>query len=115
MVKYGQIKTAADRYEAGVASISQLNGNVDGPKSSRRYLVLSAMNAFLLYGANLWGDHLARRIIVGALRKYSDGFMWCLPITSAVTVIAGVIPLPSTLRNIMTIGKIQGENEWRLL
>ena len=88
-----------DKAARVVGSLSRLMGNVGGPRSGKRRLLMSTVNAILLYGAEVWA---------GAMRvkKYSKGILSvqrraALRVACAyrtvsgpgVMVVAGVIPL----------------------
>lgn len=57
---FGQIKTATDKIAMGVLVLSRLMTDFGLTFSSRRYFVMSARQAVLLYGAE---------VLAGAFRK----------------------------------------------
>ncbi|XP_054257288.1 uncharacterized protein LOC128982350 [Macrosteles quadrilineatus] len=53
-----QIFRTADKAARSVAALSRLMANVGGPQSSRRRLLMSAVQSVLLYGSEVWADAL---------------------------------------------------------
>lgn len=93
------IRQTADKAAKGVAALSRLMANVGGPKSSKRRLLMTAVQSTLLYGAEVWAEALDKRTYKkrlcqvqrrGALRVASAYRTVSEP---AVLVIAGVIPI----------------------
>ncbi|XP_054281266.1 uncharacterized protein LOC128998934 [Macrosteles quadrilineatus] len=94
-----QIFCTVDKAARSVASLSKFMANVGGPRSSRRRLLMSAVQSVLLYGSEMWADalnkeayrlRLARVQRQAALRVASAYRTVSKP---AVLVIAGVIPV----------------------
>ncbi|XP_054288152.1 uncharacterized protein LOC129003849 [Macrosteles quadrilineatus] len=94
-----QIFRTADKAARSVAALSRLMANVGGPRSSRRRLLMSAVQSVLLYGSEVWADalnkeayrsRLARVQRQAALRVASAYRTVSEP---AILVIAGVIPV----------------------
>ena len=110
-----QIFRTADKASKMVAQLSRLMANVGGPKSSRRRLMMSAVQSVLLYGAEVWADALniefyririARVQRQAALRVCSAYRTVSEP---AVLVIAGVIPVKLLAGERKAIYQRQGE------
>ncbi|XP_046671568.1 uncharacterized protein LOC124361551 [Homalodisca vitripennis] len=57
-----QIFRTADKAAKVVQSLSRLMANVGGPRSSRRRLLMSAVQSVLLYGAEVWADALNKEV-----------------------------------------------------
>ena len=53
-----QIFRTADKAARIVSFLSKLMANVGGPRSSRRRLLMSAVQSILLYGGKIWADAL---------------------------------------------------------
>lgn len=99
MTFFDQIKKTADKAEEGIMALSRLMANVSGPRSSKRRLLMGAVQSVLLYGSEIWADalekqsyrnKLARVQRRGALRVASAYRTVSEP---AVLLIAGVIPI----------------------
>lgn len=94
-----QIRLTADKAAKGVTALSRLMANTVGPKSSKRRLLMSAVQSVLLYGAEVWADSLNKEMYRkrlaqvqrrGALRVASA---YRTVSEAAVLVIAGCIPI----------------------
>lgn len=94
-----QIRVTARKAAAGVTALSRLMANVGGPSSSKRRLLMSAVQSVLLYGSEIWAvalnrDYNRKQLLRvqrrGALRVASAYRTVSEP---AVLVIAGVIPI----------------------
>lgn len=99
MTFFEQIKRTADKAAKGVMSLSRLMANIGGPRSSRRRLLMAAVQSVLLYGSEVWADSLNRKTYrkkLGQIQKRS-----ALRVASAyrtvsepaVLVVAGVMPI----------------------
>ncbi|XP_046687122.1 uncharacterized protein LOC124372755, partial [Homalodisca vitripennis] len=110
-----QIFRTADKAAKGVQSLSRLMANVGGPRSSRRRLLISAVQSVLLYGAEVWPDALNKEVyrirlarvqrqaalrVASAYRTVSE---------PAVLVIAGVIPVKLLAEERKAIYQRKGE------
>lgn len=94
-----QINHTAEKAAKGVASLSRLMANIGGPSSSKRRLLMTAVQSVLLYGAEIWADALSKEIYSKRLAQVQRRV--ALRVASAyrtvshpaVLVIAGVIPI----------------------
>lgn len=57
---FDQIRSSADKAAKGVTALSKLMANVSGPKSTKRRLLMTAVQSVLLYGAEVWADSLSK-------------------------------------------------------
>ena len=93
------IKMVCDKATRVVLSLSRLMGNVGGPRSSKRRLLMSTANAILLYGAEVWAGAMrvkkySQRIL--SVQRRAALRVSCAYRTvsgPAIMVVAGVIPL----------------------
>lgn len=96
---FEQIRQTAEKAARGVTALSRLMANVGGPKSSKRRLLMAAVQSTLLYGAEVWAEALNKESykkrlcqvqrraalrVASAYRTVSE---------PAALVIAGVIPI----------------------
>lgn len=94
-----QIKQTADKAAKGVTALSRLMANTGGPKSSRRRLLMSAVQATLLYGSEVWAGALSkekyRKRLAQVQRRAALRVASAYRTVSepAVLIIAGVIPI----------------------
>ena len=51
-----------DKAAKVVMAPSRLMANISGPKSTRRRLLMAAVQSIILYGAEVWADSLNRKI-----------------------------------------------------
>lgn len=58
MTFWAQIHYAAKKASKASASLSRLMANIGGPTASKRKLLMSTVNAVLLYGSEVWADAL---------------------------------------------------------
>lgn len=94
-----QIFRTADKAAKWVQSLSRLMANVGGPRSSKRRLMMSAVQSALLYGAEVWAEALAKEVYRARLGRVQR--QAALRVASAyrtvsepaVLVVAGVIPV----------------------
>jgi hypothetical protein len=93
------IQMVCDRAAMAVASLSGLMANVGGPRSSKRRLLMSTVNATLLYGAEVWAGAMKvkkySKRILSVQRRAALRVACAYRSVSgpAVMVVAGVIPL----------------------
>lgn len=79
--------------------ISRLMGNVDGPRHSKRKLLMSTVNAILLYGAEVWAGAMKvkkyskRMLAVQRRAALRVACSYRTVSTEGAMVVAGVIPL----------------------
>ena len=121
------IQAVCDKAARVVLSLSRLMGNVGGPRSSKRRLLMSTVNAILLYGAELWAG--AMRVNKYSKRILSVQRRAALRVACAyrsvsgpaVMVVAGVIPLDllaverqNIFRRAPDLGRDQAAAEARL-
>lgn len=94
-----QIRCTANKAAAKVTALSRLMANVGGPSSSKRRLLMTAVQSVLLYGAEVWAGALEkeynRKQLLrvqrrGALRVASAYRTVSEP---AVLLIAGAVPI----------------------
>ncbi|XP_054259233.1 uncharacterized protein LOC128983977 [Macrosteles quadrilineatus] len=94
-----QIFRTADKAARSVAALSRLMANVGGPRSSRRTLLMSAVQSVLLYGSEVWADALnkeAYRLRLARVQRqaaFRVASAYRTVSEPAVLVIAGVIPV----------------------
>ena len=92
------IRTAADKAAKMVASLSRLMTNINGPKSSKRRILMRVAHSILLYGAKIWADALNvskyRQRIASVQRRCALRVVRAYRTVSeaAVLVIAGATP-----------------------
>ncbi|XP_033214052.1 uncharacterized protein LOC117171108 [Belonocnema kinseyi] len=93
-----QVKQAANKAAVVTTSLSRLMVNINGPRPSKRRLLMSVTQSIMLYGAEIWADALkkktnSRRLAAvqqkGALRI---AFSYRTVSEPAILVIAGTIP-----------------------
>lgn len=112
---FEQIRETADRAARGVMALARLMANVGGPRSSRRRLLMSAVQSVLLYGAEIWAHALDKemyRIRLGRVQRLA-----ALRVASAyrtvsepaILVIAGVIPIALLARERQAIFRRKAE------
>ena len=56
LTHWAYISAAADKAEKMVASLSRFMPNINGPKSSKRRVLMRVTYSILLYGAEIWAD-----------------------------------------------------------
>lgn len=94
-----QVAKAANKAEKMVAMLSRLMPNINGPRSSKRRVLMSVANSIMLYGAEVWADALKaecrRKKLMTVQRKGALRVACAYRTVSgpAVLVIAGCIPI----------------------
>lgn len=94
-----QIRQTADKAAMGVTALSRLMANTSGPRSSRRRLLMSAVQSVLLYGSEIWAESLNkeryRKRLAQVQRRAALRIASAYRTVSepAILVIAGVIPI----------------------
>lgn len=94
-----QIRQTADKAAKGASSLSRLMANTNGPKSSKRRLLMNAVQSVLLYGAEVWAETLTkesyRRRLAQVQRRAAIRVASAYRTVSepAVLIIAGVAPI----------------------
>ena len=83
----------------GMASLSRLMANTGDPKSSRRRLLMAAVQSVLLYGVEVWADSLDRKIYRKELAQIQRRS--ALHVTSAYSTVSDSAVL--VVAGIMTI------------
>ena len=64
LMHWAHIRMTSDKAVKMVASLLRLMPNINGPKSSKRKILLSVAHSILLYGAEIWAH------VVNALKYY---------------------------------------------
>ena len=99
LTHWAHIRAAVDKAEKMVASLSRLMPNINGPKSSKRRVLMSVAHSILLYGAEVWADAMNvwkyRRRIASIQRRCALRVVCAYRTVSeaAALVVAGVIPI----------------------
>lgn len=94
-----QIKRASDKAASVTAALSRLMTNTNGPRPSKRRLLMTVTESMLLYGAEIWADALRKekyRKRMASVQRRGALRVACAYRTvsePAVLVIAGVTPI----------------------
>lgn len=56
------LSRTAGKSENGVTALSRLVANVTGLKSSKRHVLISAVQSALLYGVDVWTDAVDKKV-----------------------------------------------------
>ena len=94
-----QIRRVTEKADAATKNLSRLMANVDGPKPSKRRVLISVVHSILLYGAEIWADALnieKYRKRMASVQRKGALRVTCSYRTvsvSATLVMGGIIPI----------------------